>query len=811
MVAGPPPELSLIAPGAAAAFGAATGVWLYIRHAQRHVRNLPHNFERLARQMGLLRGRWTDINNSIDLQSATKQRNTEYQNWNRVVLWTLEYYQHLTGTYKKAVGVQSDPNPATGNQTPAALEHETGNQTPVRELVAASRGWPKKWYKPKFYKLASLDKDVIQFTTLVTSLRNEMKEENMTTPRVQQIVVEEDAKEVSHIPSHNRILGELRSLLQKNCKRIAIYGASQVGKTNILKNLNNGPLPLHFARVIWVTFPTHLEKKEEIIKNIQDKILLRMNLTDQSSTSRNADLISVALSAESYLLLFDGFSSSIPLNEIGIFRRHDHGKVIIETENPNRLRNVEFDGFIEVKCLPDKDEDEDEDSDSRMLFVKIINNEKFCNENRALVGSILKELGGHPGVIASTADWLKSNIRVPFWEAVKRILKADVGEPDLLGLGGQKNFFDITYNERLPGNRYRKCVLYAALFPKGFTIPINVLVECWKAEDFLSCPLHTFIEARGDGEIILNKLTGLYLLEYCSDSKKYIKMPINFRRVARHTPFPGVEDEPSFVRSGPEIDGHLKIKEWEKARRVSLMQSKLRVLPNSPKCERMSTLFLQLNPELKIIRKKFFRRMQNLRVLDLNSTGIKSLPASISYLTALRSLYLNNCGDLTVLPPEIVGLKKLEVLDIRFTSIHCVPEVMSSLVRLRCLRFSFVPEARNPNPEPERIFSPGTAEQLNKLEELIIVLVNGHNEGIYNQIEAEVPQFKIKKDQFELIPSRPAQSPDPNTNEDSSRGGRTGANSPARTKDKGKEQVDAIDRSKFSAGASTSGTADGAD
>nr|XP_027118679.1 disease resistance protein RPS5-like [Coffea arabica] len=173
------------------------------------------------------------------------------------------------------------------------------------------------------------------------------------------------------------------------------------------------------------------------------------------------------------------------------------------------------------------------------------------------------------------------------------------------------------------------------------------------------------------------------------------------------------------------------------ARRVSLIRSQLEELPVNPKCEGISTLFLQLNPNLRIIEELFFRRMKNLRVLDLHSTGIKLLPPSISNLTSLRGLYLNNCCDLTVLPPEIVKLKKLEVLDIRGTS---------TAQPIVCPKRSAVCLA--------------LADQLNKLEELTIVLVNGSNDGIVDRIKAEVLEFENKNNQFKLILHRPSQSVD---------------------------------------------------
>ena len=62
-------------------------------------------------------------------------------------------------------------------------------------------------------------------------------------------------------------------------------------------------------------------------------------------------------------------------------------------------------------------------------------------------------------------------------------LRADIWDSNLLGLAGLagvKLAFDTAYSKLKENDR--KCLHYAALFPKGFTIPIDILVESWKAE-----------------------------------------------------------------------------------------------------------------------------------------------------------------------------------------------------------------------------------------------------------------------------------------------------------------------------------------
>ncbi|KAI9072175.1 hypothetical protein K1719_045842 [Acacia pycnantha] len=111
--------------------------------------------------------------------------------------------------------------------------------------------------------------------------------------------------------------------------------------------------------------------------------------------------------------------------------------------------------------------------------------------------------------------------------------------------------------------------------------------------------------------------------------------------------------------------------------------------------------------------------MRNLLVLDLYDTGIKRLPKSVSNLTGLRGLYLNDCKHLTFLNCELRSLERLEFLDIRGTKVSFLSSGIGYLTNLRCLRipyFKSEDEAANADY--------GALSRLQKLEELIIEVVS---------------------------------------------------------------------------------------
>jgi Leucine-rich repeat (LRR) protein len=60
--------------------------------------------------------------------------------------------------------------------------------------------------------------------------------------------------------------------------------------------------------------------------------------------------------------------------------------------------------------------------------------------------------------------------------------------------------------------------------------------------------------------------------------------------------------------------------------------------------------------------------MPNLKVLHLESDGIKALPSNISSLTHLEKLYLGH-NNLTEVPSEIKSMKSLQYLDLKDNNI----------------------------------------------------------------------------------------------------------------------------------------------
>ncbi|KAK4857480.1 hypothetical protein QYF36_001357 [Acer negundo] len=152
------------------------------------------------------------------------------------------------------------------------------------------------------------------------------------------------------------------------------------------------------------------------------------------------------------------------------------------------------------------------------------------------------------------------------------------------------------------------------------------------------------------------------------------------------------------VKAGLNLDELPSEQEWkENLDKVSLMDNLIREIPSSmsPNCQILSTLLLQDNPLLKRIPEYFLSHMHGLKILNLSRTEIESLPNSISELTNLTALLLQNCKRLKRVP-SLAKLRALAKLELGYTAINEVPAGMEMLANLTildllCLELHMIP------------------------------------------------------------------------------------------------------------------------
>ncbi|XP_077242306.1 disease resistance protein At4g27190-like [Tasmannia lanceolata] len=195
-----------------------------------------------------------------------------------------------------------------------------------------------------------------------------------------------------------------------------------------------------------------------------------------------------------------------------------------------------------------------------------------------------------------------------------------------------------------------------------FSTEEDELIRCWRAEGLIDESLN-IEESLDSGVDLIEKLKHSCMLEP-GRGEGTVKMHDIVRDVALWIASSSEDGNKFFVQSNM---GSSKITEegmHESINRASFVGGELSEIPMfSARCSRLSTLFLQDNPLNKIPR-DIFLGLKALRVLNLSSTKIKSLPKEVGELNNLRLLNLSNTYELERIEAHTISrLSSLEVLD----------------------------------------------------------------------------------------------------------------------------------------------------
>ncbi|KAF9597849.1 hypothetical protein IFM89_021934 [Coptis chinensis] len=260
---------------------------------------------------------------------------------------------------------------------------------------------------------------------------------------------------------------------------------------------------------------------------------------------------------------------------------------------------------------------------------------------------------------------------------LEKIQDAIAEKLDLKFTGNLRLSYDFLQDETT-----KMCFLFCCMFPEDFEIPTDVLFDYMMGEKLIR-DVDTFEEARNRLQATVEELTSAGLLLKMRDG--FTMMHDVVRDVA--VSIAKCEERNEFI-----VKAKMSLDEWpdmelEKCKRLSLMNTEIRYhLPSQIKAPNLLTLSLNSFNDLHEIPSNFFQEMTNLLTLDLSNTIIRSLPASLSSLTNLRTLRMNQCSELTNISP-VVNLNRLEILCLDQSGIENFPEEMGSLTSLKSLNF----------------------------------------------------------------------------------------------------------------------------
>ncbi|KAL1361104.1 hypothetical protein AAHE18_04G227700 [Arachis hypogaea] len=460
---------------------------------------------------------------------------------------------------------------------------------------------------------------------------------------------------------------------------IGIHGMGGVGKTCLATHLETQiKRKGTFNHVIWVTV-----SREYTISKLQEDIAEAIGVKLGRDQRTRAAHLSSALSEKGkwfelnskWVLILDDVWKFIDLEKVGIPRCRINGsKLIITTRLKHVLRQMDCPTRNVIAMRPLY-----ESEDLELFLARLGEDHKtpatLSPRILEIARFIARECGGLPLAISVMARTMKGvdSIRQRR-HALNRLERGEMGGEM------EEEVFQVlkASYDNLRHKSMQKSFLHCALYS-----------EFWKDDKLIKKLVdsgaingrRSLEEIFDEGHTIFNELEDHSLLSDITNMQNSV------RNMACHIL---KEYKRLIVRCGKELTGIPHLQEWTAdLELVSLDENEIKEIPAgvSPKCPMLSTLILSNNC-ISSIPECFFTHMKSLAILDLShNRSLTSLPDSLSDLTCLVSLLLDECEALEKVPP-LGRLQKLSRLVISDTQVEEVLG-LEMLTNLRWLDLSY--------------------------------------------------------------------------------------------------------------------------
>ncbi|KAJ3694740.1 hypothetical protein LUZ60_000117 [Juncus effusus] len=446
---------------------------------------------------------------------------------------------------------------------------------------------------------------------------------------------------------------------------IGIWGMGGVGKTTLLKIINNyflaGDENTSFDHVVCVTVSKGC-KPENLQMEIANKAGL--HLKQDSSIESHMSTIFNFMKKKKFLLLLDDLWEQVDLERIGVPQPNAERrqKIVLATRFEEICGNMMAHTKIKLGCL--------RPNEAWELFEANVGakNINFDMRIHSLAKQVCKECNGLPLALISIARVMSTKKTWQEWENSATSLKS----AQLHQISGINDInpmlrtLKFSYDS-LEDHRLKECFLTCALWPEGYSIWNVDLIDCWIGLGLLPMG-KTFHDTYNEGYSCIERLKKVCLLEDGDLRDTEVRLHDVIRDMALWIVSEQVENKNWIVDAGTNLKRATKhdAERWACARRLSLMCNYIQTLPPSLHCPNLSLLMLQQNFYLKAIPQNIFENITSLAYLDLSWTHIEELPREIGSLVKLQYLNLTN-SQIISLPVELGCLTHLRFLNLSYT------------------------------------------------------------------------------------------------------------------------------------------------
>lgn len=464
--------------------------------------------------------------------------------------------------------------------------------------------------------------------------------------RVTALGIEQRLKELQHY------------LKDEQLHTIGIWGSGGVGKTTILKALNNKFLggDHGFHVVIYASV-----SQDANIARLQAPIAKQLGLPWQKKEHREtrAIHISMALEMKRFMLLLDDIWDPLNLEDIGIpLPSHQNKcKVLFTTRSKEVCTKMRANKIFKVDPLGA----EDAWQLFRLYAGDVASQPKIINTAKELV----KECEGLPLAVLAIGRSMASETSIDGWTdslATIKKLKQEFNNNRLefpLGMEPTPLSQLMLSYKKLSTDQLKHCISYCSLYPKNHFIRKEELIQYWIGEGFIT-GFESLEKAHQTGTELIAKLKTLGMLEDGDDPDSEVMMHDILRALL-------IKENEFLIQAGMGLTEVPNVQDCRGVDKVSLMYNDIQALGELPQCPRLTTLILKMNLYLKEVPNDLFALVSALRLLDLSHTGIRDIPSELCSLVQLRHLDLS-FTKIKSLPKEIGRLVNLIQLLVEGTS-----------------------------------------------------------------------------------------------------------------------------------------------
>ncbi|KAJ1689351.1 hypothetical protein LUZ63_013506 [Rhynchospora breviuscula] len=288
---------------------------------------------------------------------------------------------------------------------------------------------------------------------------------------------------------------------------IGIWGMGGIGKTHLLKQINNElSRDRVFEVVVFVTC-----SKDCYDEKIQNEIINRIGLSKDGSMEQKQCTIYNFLKERSFVLLLDDLWDRVNLDKIGIPDPMEavhtcKRKIVLTTRSTEVCRQMEVMKKIKVDIL--------NWDDAWSLFIEKVT-EKTINSDlliKKYAVDVVNELGGLPLALITIGRAMRDKTdRYDWEEAIMQLKQARLDDVEW-SRANPSVFHMLKFSyDSLKNDTLRRCFLHCSLWPEDFSIRKDRLIELWMGLGLIDKP--DIQAAYTIGYTYVNNLQSVCLLE----------------------------------------------------------------------------------------------------------------------------------------------------------------------------------------------------------------------------------------------------------------------------------------------------------